>query len=213
MVLTLAVPARAFLGLKDLITLRHIENMNRILLATGMMVGYAYLTELFTAWYSQHHYEQFVFLNRALGPYSWAFWLMIFCNVISPQLLWFRWARTSMIATFAVAMCVNAGMWFERFVIIVTSLHRDFLPSSWGMYAPTWVDIAMFAGSFGLFFTLFLLFLKFLPVVAMAEVKTVLPEAHPHGHGHGEYGPGQAEGGVRTTGHGQQGIGSDYQRL
>lgn len=193
MVLTLAIPARALLGLKDLITLRHIENMSKILLATGMIVGYAYATEFFIAWYSGHHYERFVFLNRALGPYAWAFWAMVLCNVVAPQALWFKTVRKSMIATFIVAMFVNAGMWFERFVIIVTSLHRDFLPSSWGHYVPTWVDIAMFAGSFGLFFTLFLLFLKFLPIVAMAEVKTVMPQAHVHGHGHG---PTDAHGNV-----------------
>jgi molybdopterin-containing oxidoreductase family membrane subunit len=184
MVLVLAVPARQWFGLRDIITLRHIDNMCKIMLATGMIVAYAYGIEFFTAWYSQHHYEQFAFMNRALGPMSWSFWAMIFCNVVSPQILWFKWARTNLLIVFIVANLVNAGMWFERFVIIVTSLHRDFLPSSWGSYVPTWVDLGMLAGSFGLFFTLFLLFCRYLPIVAMAEVKTVMPEAHPHHSGH-----------------------------
>ena len=184
MVITLAIPARQFFGLKDLITLRHLENMAKVMLATGLIVAYAYGMEFFTAWYSHAHYEQFVFLNRAAGPYSWAFGTMVFCNVVAPQFLWSKRIRTSLVGLFIVAMFVNIGMWFERFVIIVTSLHRDFLPSSWAMYAPTWVDLGMLAGSFGLFFTLFLLFCRFLPIVAMAEVKTVMPQAHVHGaHG------------------------------
>jgi molybdopterin-containing oxidoreductase family membrane subunit len=185
MVLTLAIPARQWFGLKDIITLRHIDNMCKVLLATGMIVGYAYATEFYIAWYSNHHYEKFAFMNRALGPYAWSFFAMVFCNVVAPQILWFKWARTNLIIVFIVANFVNAGMWFERFVIIVTSLHRDFLPSSWGSYAPTWVDLGLLAGSFGLFFTGFLLFCKFLPVVAMAEVKTVMPQAHAHHHGNG----------------------------
>lgn len=182
MVLTLAIPARQFFGLKELITLRHIENMNKIMLATGMIVGYAYSVEFFIAWYSGHHFEQFVFMNRPLGPYWWAFWVMVCCNVMFPQLLWFKRCRTSLVVTFLVAMGANVGMWFERFVIVITSLHRDFLPSSWGIFIPTWVDLGMLAGSFGLFFTLFLLFCRFLPMVAMAEVKAVMPQAHA-GHG------------------------------
>ena len=180
MVITLAVPARALFGLKDIITMRHLENMTKVLLATGMIVGYAYMTELFIAWYSGNGYEQFAFLNRVGGPLAWAFWIMIFCNVIAPQALWFRAVRTSMLGMFIVAMFVNVGMWFERFVIIVISLTRDYLPSSWGEYMPTWVDLATLAGSFGLFFTMFLLFCRYAPMVAMAEVKTVMPEAHPH---------------------------------
>jgi Ni/Fe-hydrogenase subunit HybB-like protein len=181
MVLTLAIPARQWFGLKDLITLRHIENMCKVLLGTGLIVAYAYGVEFYIAWYSGHHYEQFHFMNRAMGPYWWAFIIMTFCNVVAPQVLWIKAMRTNLVVVFIVAMFVNVGMWFERFVIIVTSLHRDFLPSSWGMYMPTWVDLGMFAGSFGLFFTMFLLFCRYLPMVAMAEVKTVMPEAHPHG--------------------------------
>ncbi len=175
MVITLAVPARQYFGLKHLITLRHLENMNKIMLATGLIVGYAYLVEFFTAWYSGHHYEQYAFLNRALGPYAPAFWLMILCNVVAPQFLWSKRVRTSPWAMFAVAMFINVGMWLERFVIVVSSLHRDFLPANWSHFTPTWVDIGMLAGSFGLFFTLFLLFCRFLPMVAMAEVKAVMP--------------------------------------
>jgi molybdopterin-containing oxidoreductase family membrane subunit len=185
MVLNLAIPARQFFGLKDIITLRHIENCAKVLLATGMIVSYAYLTEFFTAWYSVNHYERFTFMNRAFGPYAWSFWMMMFCNVFAPQILWFKKMRTNLLVVFIVAFFANIGMWFERFEIIVTSLTRDFLPSSWHSYHPTIIDIGMLAGSFGLFFTLFLLFCRFLPVVAMAEVKTVMPQAHPHlVHGH-----------------------------
>lgn len=182
MVLALAIPAREWFGLRDLITHRHIENMAKVMLATGLMVAYAYSVEFFIAWFSQQHYEQFVFMNRPLGPYSWAFWTMVFCNVVAPQSLWFPWVRKRVWAIFVVAILVNIGMWFERFVIVVTSLHRDFLPSSWALFAPTWVDLCMLAGSFGLFFTLFLLFCRFLPMVAIAEVKTVMPEAHVEEH-------------------------------
>lgn len=178
MVVTLAVPARQFFGLKEIISLRHIENMNKVILATGMIVGYAYMIELFTAWYSGNSYEQFAFLNRMSGPYGWAYGIMILCNVASPQVFWSKRLRTNLVVTMIVAMCVTVGMWFERFVIIVTSLHRDFLPSSWRMFVPTWVDFGMLIGSFGLFFTLFLLFCRYLPMVAMAEVRGVLPEAH-----------------------------------
>ncbi len=178
MVLVLSIPARAWFGLHDLITHRHIENMAKVMLGTGMIVAYAYSVEFFMAWYSKQHYEQFVFMNRPLGPYWWAFWLMVFCNVVAPQALWFTWVRKRIWVIFAIAIIVNVGMWFERFVIVVTSLHRDFLPSSWAMFTPTWVDLGMLLGSFGLFFTLFLLFCRFLPMVAMAEVKTVMPQAH-----------------------------------
>jgi Ni/Fe-hydrogenase subunit HybB-like protein len=181
MVLTLAIPARQFFGLKELITLRHIENMCKVLLGMSCVVGYAYGIEIFTAWFSKNHFEQFLFMNRALGPFKWAFWLMVFCNVVVPHLLWFKKLRTNLFMVMVVAMCVNVGMWFERFVIVITSLQRDFLPSSWGHYSPTWVDLGMLAGSFGLFFTMFLLFCRFLPMVAMAEVKTVMPEAQVHG--------------------------------
>jgi molybdopterin-containing oxidoreductase family membrane subunit len=181
MVLVLAIPAREFFGMKDIITMRHIDNCARIMLATGMIVSYAYCMELFIAWYSGSHYEQSLFAFRALGgPYAWSFWAMMFCNAMVPQLLWFRKIRLNPWTLFLIANIANIGMWWERFVIIVTSLNRDFLPSSWGLYWPTWVEVGMFAGSFGLFFTLFLLFCRFLPIVAMAEVKSVMPQAHPH---------------------------------
>lgn len=182
MVITLAIPARQFLGLKDIITRRHLDNMAKIMLATGMMVGYAYSTEAFTAWYSGSHLEQFTFANRMVGPYAWAYWTMIFCNVVSPQFLWSKKLRSNIWVLFIVANFVNIGMWFERFVIIVTSLSRDFLPSSWGAFWPSTVDVCMLIGSFGLFFTFFFLFLRFLPVVAIAEIKAIMPQAHAHGH-------------------------------
>ncbi len=179
MVVTLAVPARAFYGMKDIITIRHLENMNRIILATGMMVGYAYAMEFFVAWYGGNRYEQFAFINRATGPYAWAYWTMVSCNVISPQIFWFKKARTSIPIMMIVAIFVNIGMWFERFVITVTSLSRDFLPSSWAYFRPTIVDVGMLIGSFGLFFTLFLLFLRFGPMIAIAEIKAIMPEPKP----------------------------------
>lgn len=180
MVITLMVPARAFFGLKNLVTLRHLENMCKVVLATGMMVGYAYGIEFFIAWYGGNQYEQFAFINRALGPYWWAYWTMVSCNVLAPQLFWFKGVRTTPWAMVAICVFVNVGMWFERFVITVTSLSRDFLPSSWGYFVPTPVDILMFLGSFGLFFTLFLLFCRYLPMVAMAEVKSVMPHGEAH---------------------------------
>jgi Ni/Fe-hydrogenase subunit HybB-like protein len=185
MVLTLAIPARQFFGLRDIVTPRHIDNMCKILLATGLMVAYAYVIEFFNAWYSGSEVEQSVFRNRAFGPYRWAFLVMVACNVIAPQFFWLKKCRTNLWIVFVIAMFVNTGMWFERFVIIVTSLTRDQLPSSWWAYSPTAIDLMMLAGSFGLFFTLFLLFVRFLPVVAMAEVKTVMPQAKVHSaHAH-----------------------------
>ena len=175
MVVTLAVPARAFYGMRNIITMRHLENMNKVILATGSMVGYAYAMEFFIAWYGGNKYEQFAFVNRAFGPYWWAYWTMVSCNVITPQIFWFKKCRTSIPIMMVAAVFVNIGMWFERFVITVTSLSRDFLPSSWGYFSPTIVDILMLVGSFGLFFTLFLLFLRFLPMIAIAEVKSVMP--------------------------------------
>ena len=189
-VVTLIIPARQFFGLKEIITLRHLENMAKIILATGSMVGFAYSTEFFIAWYSGNPYEGFTFLNRAFGPYAWAYWIMVTCNVVVPQLFWFRKLRKNLLVLWVAAVLVNVGMWFERFVIVVSSLSRDFLPSSWGYYKPTAVDLLTLAGSFGLFFTLFLLFLRFLPMVGMAEVKAVMPQAHlDHGErlGQGDY--------------------------
>ena len=184
MVVTLLVIARELFDLKHIVTKMHLENMNKIILATGTMVGYAYAMEFFIAWYSGNPFEQFAFINRAFGPYWWSYWIMVSCNVISPQLFWFKKIRTSIPAMFIISIFVNIGMWFERFVITITSLHRDFLPSSWGMYKPTLIDGLTFLGSFGLFFTLFLLFLRFLPMIAISEVKAIMPQADPHGDHH-----------------------------
>jgi molybdopterin-containing oxidoreductase family membrane subunit len=180
MVLTLSIPARKMFGLEDLITLRHIDNMCKVIMATGMMVGYAYSMEFFMAWYSGNSYEGFAFVNRAFGPYWWGYWIMVSCNVLSPQIFWFKKARKNLILVFIISLFVNLGMWFERFVIVVTSLNRDFLPSSWHYFSPTWVDVLTLLGSFGLFFTLFMLFCRYLPQVAISEVKNVMPQAHPH---------------------------------
>jgi molybdopterin-containing oxidoreductase family membrane subunit len=183
MVMTLAIVARKVFKLEHLITMTHLENMNKVIMVTGLMVGYAYGMEFFIAWYSGNDYETFAFLNRAFGPYAWAYWIMITCNVFIPQLFWSKKIRTSIPVMFVISIFVNIGMWFERFVITVTSLANDFLPSAWDYYSPTAWDISLFVGSFGLFFTLFLLFLRFLPMISIAEVKTVLPQADPH---HGE---------------------------
>jgi len=180
MVVTLLIPARQFFGLKNIIEIRHLEQMNKIILATGTMVGYAYAMEFFIAWYGASHYEQFTFINRAFGPYAWAYWTMVSCNVIFPQLFWFRKVRTNLGAMMVICVLVNVGMWFERFVIIATSLARDFLPAAWGYFVPTIWDFSTFLGTFGVFFTLFLLFCRFLPMVATAEVKAIHPAAHGH---------------------------------
>jgi molybdopterin-containing oxidoreductase family membrane subunit len=193
MVLTLMIITRKVLNLEQYITIDHIESMNKIIVLTGSIVGCAYLTELFTAWYSQNPYEQYAFANRALGPYWWSYWGMMTCNVISPQLFWIRKLRRSAWFTFFMSIVINCGMWFERFVIIVTSLHRDYIPSSWAMYSPTWVEISIYIGSLGLFFTAFLIFAKTMPVIAMAEIKHILKisgeaqkdAAHAHSKDHG----------------------------
>ncbi|WP_192346719.1 NrfD/PsrC family molybdoenzyme membrane anchor subunit [Algoriphagus sp. Y33] len=174
MVLTLMIITRKVYKLEDYITMGHIELMNIVIIITGSIVGIAYITEFFIAWYSGVEAEQYAFINRATGPYWWAYWSMMTCNVISPQLFWFKKIRTSVVATFALSIVVNIGMWFERFVIIVTSLHRDYLPSSWAMFYPSWTDVGVYLFTFGLFFTLFFLFAKFFPVINMAEVKSVL---------------------------------------
>jgi molybdopterin-containing oxidoreductase family membrane subunit len=174
MVLTLMIIARKVMGLEEYITMRHIEKMSKLVILTSSMVALAYGTEFFTAFYSGNPYEAFVFLNRAFGPFAWGYWIMVGCNVAVPQLLWLRKVRTSVAAVFAISLLVNVGMWFERFIIIVTSLHRDYLPSNWTSYTPTVVELATLAGSFGLFFTCFLLFCRVLPVIAMGEVKGVL---------------------------------------
>ncbi|UJP66846.1 NrfD/PsrC family molybdoenzyme membrane anchor subunit [Mongoliitalea daihaiensis] len=174
MVLTLMIITRKLFKLEDYITIGHIELMNIVIIITGSIVGIAYITEFFIAWYSGVAAEQYAFVNRAFGPYWWAYWSMMTCNVISPQLFWFKKIRTSIVLTFILSLVVNIGMWFERFVIIVTSLHRDFLPSSWAMFYPTWADVGVYLFTFGLFFTLFLLFAKFFPVINMAEVKSIV---------------------------------------
>ncbi len=174
MVLTLMLIARKVVHLEDYITVRHVDAMGKIVLATGSLVGLSYAIELFTALKSPNRYEYYTFVGRALGPLGWGFGIMVACNVLVPQLFWWRRVRTNMALVWVLSILINVGMWFERFIIIVTSLHRDFLPSSWADYAPTSVEIATLAGSFGLFFTCFLLFCRFLPMIAMAEVKGVL---------------------------------------
>lgn len=174
MVLTLLLVTRKVYKLEDYITIQHVELMNIIIIVTGSIVGIAYITEFFIAWYSGVEAEQYAFINRATGPYWWAYWSMMTCNVISPQLFWFKKIRTNLAATFIISIIVNIGMWFERFVIIVTSLHRDFLPSSWAMFYPTMYDIGVYVFTFGLFFTAFFLFAKFFPVINMAEVKSII---------------------------------------
>ena len=180
MVVTLLVPVRKLYGLENLITIRHLENMNKIIMATGMMVGTAYGIEFFIAWYSGVPYESYAFYNRAFGNYWWAYWIMVSCNVLIPQVFWIKWCRTTPWFMVIICVFVNIGMWFERFVITITSLCRDFVPSSWAYFHPTWVDIMMLIGSFGLFFTLFTLFCRYLPVIAMAEVKGVMPRPEDH---------------------------------
>ncbi len=174
MVLTLMIVTRKVFQLEDYITIGHIELMNIVIIITGSIVGIAYITEFFMAWYSGVAAEQYAFMNRMFGPYWWAYWSMMTCNVISPQLFWFKKIRTSIVATFLLSLVVNIGMWFERFVIIVTSLHRDYLPSSWAMFYPTISDVGVYLFTFGLFFTLFFLFAKFFPVINMAEIKSIV---------------------------------------
>ena len=174
MVQTLLIIARKAMGLEDFITKSHIENMNKVLIATGSIVALAYMTEMFMSWYSGNEYEHYAFMNRATGPYWWAYVIMITCNVFSSQLLWIKKLRTSLIFTFFLSIVINIGMWFERFVIIVTSLHRDFLTSSWTMYKPTIVEYGLIIGTLGIFFTAFLLFIRIFPVISIAEVKSIL---------------------------------------
>jgi Ni/Fe-hydrogenase subunit HybB-like protein len=187
MVVTLLVPCRSLFKLERLITIRHLENMNKIIMATGLMVGTAYGIEFFIAWYGGVKFEQFAFINRAFGNYWFAYWIMVSCNVFIPQLFWFKWFRTNLVAMVIVCLFVNVGMWFERFVIVM-SLTRDFLPSSWGNFIPSLTDYLMLAGSFGLFFTLFTLFCRFLPVIAISEVKNVSRQPHDEIEHHGSEG-------------------------
>jgi Ni/Fe-hydrogenase subunit HybB-like protein len=177
MVLILAIPIRAFYGLEDFITMRHLENMAKIILVTGLIVAYGYMMEAFFGWYSANPYESYMILNRMKGPYAWMYWALLFCNAVTPQVFWFKSMRTSITALFTVSVIVSIGMWFERFIIVVTSLHRDFLPSSWGMYYPTRWDFGMFLGTIGLFVSLLFLFLRFLPMISIFEMRTILPQA------------------------------------
>jgi len=179
MVTTLIVLMRRFFHLEHVVTKSHIDVMNRIIIVTSLMVGYAYLIEFFIAWYGGNAYERYACMNRAMGTYAWAYWTMVICNVVIPQLLWFKKIRRSMLLLYPIVLLVNVGMWFERFVIIVTSLHRDFLPSSWGDFSPTWVDVGLFVGSIGIFLSLILLFCRLLPTVSVSETKAILPGAHP----------------------------------
>jgi molybdopterin-containing oxidoreductase family membrane subunit len=177
MVLTLAIPLRKFYGLEDFITLKHLENMAKVMLATGLIVGYAYMVEAFMGWYSGNQYERFMIWNRMTGPYWYMYWMLILCNVVAPNTLWIKNLRTNVAYLFFISLVVSVGMWLERFVIIVTSLHRDFLPSSWGIYAGTKWDWMGFVGTLGLFFTLLFLFVRFLPAISIFEMRTILPGA------------------------------------
>jgi molybdopterin-containing oxidoreductase family membrane subunit len=174
MVLTLAIPLREIYNLKELITIRHIDNMAKLMLTTGVIVLYSYVDEAFIAYYSGNPFERFEIINRALGPYGWVYWLLIMTNLVIPQLMWSSRMRRNVGVVFVVALCVNVGMWLERFVIVVVSLHRDFLPSMWGMYYPTFWDWATFLGTIALFVTLFLLFFRFLPPISIFEMKEIL---------------------------------------
>jgi molybdopterin-containing oxidoreductase family membrane subunit len=177
MVITLAIPIRAVYGLEDFITLQHLQNMAKVMLATGLIVAYGYMTEAFIAWYGGNLYEGFMLYNRMTGPYALFYWALIACNVVIPQVLWFKQVRTSVPILFVLSLIVNVGMWLERFIIIVTSLHRDFLPSSWGRFAPTVWDYSTYFGTIGLFVTLIFLFVRFLPMISIFEMRTILPEA------------------------------------
>jgi Ni/Fe-hydrogenase subunit HybB-like protein len=181
MVLTLAIPLRVLYGLQDFITMRHLENMGKVMLVTGLIVGYGYVMEAFFGYYSANKYEGFMIWNRMTGPYALVYWALILCNIVTPQFLWIKSVRTSPILLFAISMVVNVGMWLERFVIVVTSLHRDFLPSSWGMFYPTRWDWMTFFGTVGLFLTLFFLFIRALPMISIFEMRTIVPEAEVKG--------------------------------
>ena len=182
MVQTLLIITRKAMGLEDYITASHVENMNKILIATGSIVALAYMTEMFMSWYSGVEYEHYAFMNRATGPYWWAYMIMIGCNVVSSQLLWIKKLRKSLVFTFFLSIVINIGMWFERFVIIVTSLHRDYLTSSWTMYKPTIVEFGLLIGTLGIFFTAFLLFIRVFPVISISEVKSIMKTGDQHQH-------------------------------
>jgi molybdopterin-containing oxidoreductase family membrane subunit len=187
MVMTLLLLTRWMLGLENIITQRHLELMNKVILATGTIVGYSYATEFYIAWYSGDPYERFTFLNRIVGPYWWAWWTMFICNCVIPQFFWSKKMRNNIAVMAIISITTNIGMWFERFVIIVLSLHRDFLPSSWGYFKPTWVDICTYIGTFGLFLTLYLLFVRFCPIIAVGEVKGTLSAQNHVEHTYDHY--------------------------
>jgi Ni/Fe-hydrogenase subunit HybB-like protein len=194
MVITLAIPLRSAFGLQDFITIRHLENMGKVMLATGMIVAYGYVMESFTAWYGNNPFEKFVMLkNRPTGPYAHTYWMMMTCNVFIPQLLWSAWVRRNVKLLWVISIVVNIGMWLERYVIVITSLHRDYLPSSWGMYHGTVWDYATFYGTIGLFLTLIFLFIRFLPLISITEMRELVHESQSeHGHGAGPTGPQEA---------------------
>jgi Ni/Fe-hydrogenase subunit HybB-like protein len=183
MVMIIAIPLRRFYGLEDFITLRHFDYMGRIMLATGLFVGYSYMVETFMAWYSGSPFEQAMIVNRFIGPYAPLYWLLIFCNVVAIQALWFQRVRASLLALFVISLIVSVGMWLERFIIVVVSLSRDFLPSSWEMYYPTFWDWSTFVGTMGLFVALLFLFVRLLPMISIFEMRTLLPEAEVHEEG------------------------------
>jgi Ni/Fe-hydrogenase subunit HybB-like protein len=176
MVMTLSIPIRKFYGLEDFITMRHLENMAKVMLATGLIVAYGYMMETFGAFYSGNQYDKFMVLNRWFGPYAFFYWMLILCNIVLPQMMWFKKVRMNVLVLFVISLVVNIGMWLERFIIVVTSLHRDFLPSSWGMYYPTRWDYATFAGTIGLFLTLLFLFIRYLPVISISEMRVLVEE-------------------------------------
>lgn len=179
MVMTLAIPLRSVFKLQDFITDRHLQNMAKVMLATGLIVAYGYAVEVFFAWYSGNEFERAMIVGRATGPYAWAFWALMACNVVTPQFLWIRRVRSSALLLFAIAIVVNVGMWLERFVIVVTSLSRDFLPSSWDTYTPTVWDWSLYVGTLGLFAALLFLFIRFLPVISIFEMRTLVPDSEP----------------------------------
>jgi Ni/Fe-hydrogenase subunit HybB-like protein len=176
MVMTLSIPIRKYYGLEDFITMRHLENMAKVMLATGLIVAYGYMMETFGAFYSGNQYDKFMVLNRWFGPYAFFYWMLILCNIVLPQMMWFKKVRMNVGVLFVISLIVNIGMWLERFIIVVTSLHRDFLPSSWGIYTPTRWDWATYTGTIGLFLTLLFLFIRYLPVISISEMRGLVDE-------------------------------------
>jgi molybdopterin-containing oxidoreductase family membrane subunit len=181
MVITLAIPIRKFYHLEDLVTMRHLDNMAKVMLATGVIVAYGYMMETFIAFYSGNQYDRYMIMNRMTGPYAFFYWLLIACNIVIPQVLWSRKVRNSIPILFVVALIVNVGMWLERFVIVVVSLHRDYIPSAWGTYMPTRWDWATYVGTIGLFLTLFYLFIRFLPMISIVEMRSLVEETNEEG--------------------------------